>query len=82
MWCCNFILHRRVMWALKMCKIPSPEMDSMDRLANTYLRKWLGFPRFSDTGLFEASPLRLLVQLTSLGFKQEKARLVLESGEL
>lgn len=82
MWFCNFTLYRRVMWPLKMCKIPSPKINSMDRLANTYLRKWLGFPRcFSDTGLFGASPLQLLVQPTSLGFKQEKARLVLELGE-
>ena len=82
LWCYNFTLYQRVMWPLKMCDIPSSTANGLDRLANSYIRKWLGLPRcFSDTGLFGANSLQLPIQSITLGYKQEKARLVLELKE-
>lgn len=81
-WCNNSTLYPRVMWPLKMCKIPSSTSNSMDRSANSYILKWLGRPRcFSDTGLFRANPLQLPFHYITLGYKQEKTRLVLELKE-
>lgn len=54
----------------------------MDRKANTFLRKWLGLLRcFSETGLFGRNILQLPFHSISLGYKQEKTRLVLEFRE-
>lgn len=51
----------------------------MDNLANSYIRKWMGLPRcFTDAGLFGWNMLELPLKSISLGYKQEKARLVLE----
>ena len=50
--------------------------------ANSFIRKWLGLPRcFSETGLFGRNTLQLPLQSISLGYKQEKTRLILELRE-
>ena len=70
------------MWPLKICEIPSSEVGRMDSLANSYLRRWLGLPRcFSEANLFGGNMLELPLKSISLGYKQEKARLVLELKE-
>lgn len=54
----------------------------MDRLANSIIRKWLGLPRcLSDIGLFGRNTLQLPLRSISLGYRQEKARMVLELRE-
>ena len=81
-WCYQFILYQRVMWPLKMSEIPSSVVSKMDGLANSFIRKWLGLPRcLSDVGLFGRNSLQLPLRSISLGYKQEKARLVLELRE-
>ena len=81
-WCYQFILYQRVMWPLKMSEIPSSVVSKMDGLANSFIRKWLGLPRcLSDAGLFGRNMLQLPLRSISLGYKQEKARLVLELRE-
>ena len=78
-WCYQHTLYHRVMWPLKICEIPSSEVSRMDSLANNYIRKWLGLPRcLSDAGLFGWNMLELPMKSISLGYKQEKACLVLE----
>lgn len=70
------------MWPLKICEIPTSMFSRMDTLANSYIRKWLGLSRcFSDAGLFGWNMLELPVKSISLGYKQDKARLVLELRE-
>ncbi|KAL6468407.1 hypothetical protein MHYP_G00240840 [Metynnis hypsauchen] len=51
----------------------------MDAKANSFIRKWLGLPRsLSNVGLFGRNILQLPLKSIDLGYKQEKARLVLE----
>ena len=81
-WYYNLTLYVRVVWPLKICEIPSSAASRMDILANSYIQKWLGLPRyFSDTGLFRANSLQLPIQSVTPGCKQEKSRLVLELRE-
>ena len=78
-WCYQFTLYRRVMWPLKMSEIPSSTMSKMDRKANSFIRKWLGLPRcLSEMGIFVKNALQLPLQSISLGYMQERTRLVLE----
>ncbi len=81
-WCYQFTLYRRVKWPLKMSEIPSSIASKMDGKANSFIRKWLGLSRcLSETGLFGKNTLQLPLQSISLGYKQEKTRLVLELRE-
>ncbi len=81
-WCYQFTLYRRVMWPLKMSEIPSSTASKMDGKANAFIRKWLGLPRcLSEMGIFGRNNLQLPLQSISLGYKQEKTRLVLELRE-
>ncbi len=81
-WSYQFILYPRVMWPLKMSKVPSSVVDKLDGLANSFIRKWLGLPRcLSDVGLFGRNTLQLPLRSIGLGYKQEKARMVLELKE-
>ncbi|XP_028460234.1 uncharacterized protein LOC114572707 [Perca flavescens] len=74
--------RRRVMWPLKMSEIPSSTPSKMDGKANTFFQNWLGLPCcLSETGLFGRNTLQLPLQSISLGYKQEKTRLVLELRE-
>lgn len=67
---------------MKMCKIPSVAARKMDRFANWYIHKWLGLPRcFSNTGCFRANSIQLPIQSITLGYKQEKSRLILNPRE-
>ncbi|CAJ1066598.1 hypothetical protein ROHU_018794 [Xyrichtys novacula] len=78
-WCYQHTLYQRVMWPLKICEIPMSEVSRMDNLANSYIRKWMGLPRcFSDVGLCGWNMLELPLKSITLGYKQEKAHLVLE----
>lgn len=76
LWCCQHTLYHRVMWPLKVCKLPLSKVSRMDSLANNYIRKWLGF---SDASLFGQNMLELPMKSISLGYKQEKACLILET---
>lgn len=81
-WSYQFILYPRVMWPLKMSEVPSSVADKLDGLANSFIRKWLGLPRcLSDVGLFGRNTLQLPLRSIGLGYKQEKARMVLELRE-
>lgn len=67
------------MWPLKIYAVTMSEVSRMDSLANRYIQKWMGLPRcLSDAGLFGWNMLELPLKSIMLGYKQEKARLVLE----
>ncbi|KAJ8338476.1 hypothetical protein SKAU_G00374420 [Synaphobranchus kaupii] len=81
-WCYQHVLYHRVMWPLKMSQVPSSTASKLDGLANSFIRKWLGLPRcLSDVGLFGRNTIQLPLHSISLGYKQEKARMVLELRE-
>ncbi|XP_039516167.1 receptor-type tyrosine-protein phosphatase beta-like [Pimephales promelas] len=81
-WSYQFILYPRVMWPLKMSEVPSSVANKMDELANSFIRKWLGLPRcLSEVGLFGRNTLQLPLRSIGLGYKQEKARMVMELRE-
>lgn len=51
----------------------------MNAKANNFIRKWLGLPQcLPNTALFNRNLFTLPLKSTSLGFKQEKLRLVFQ----
>ena len=81
-WCYHFTLYPRVMWPLKLCEVTSSAVTRMETKANAFIRKWLGLPKcFSATGLYGWNALQLPLKSITLGYRQEKARLVMELGE-
>ncbi|CAJ1057413.1 PREDICTED: uncharacterized protein LOC107738138 [Xyrichtys novacula] len=78
-WCYHFTLYPRVMWPLKLCEVTSSAVSRMEAKANSFIRKWLGLPRcFSAAGLYGRNSLQLPLKSITLGYRQEKARLVME----
>lgn len=68
------------MWLL--CEIPLSTVSRLNGKANSFIRKWLGLPRcLSETGIFRKNMLQLALQSVTMGYKQEKARLVMEMKE-
>lgn len=81
-WCYHTILFQRIMWPLKLCEIPMSMVNKLDGKTNSFIRKWLGLSRcLSETGLFGRNMLQLPLQSITMGYKQEKARLVMEMKE-
>ncbi|KAJ8339289.1 hypothetical protein SKAU_G00360750 [Synaphobranchus kaupii] len=81
-WCYHFTLYPRVMWPLKMSEVTSSAVSRMDAKANACIRKWLGLPRcFSATGLYRGNTLHLPLKSITLGYRQEKVKLVMELRE-
>lgn len=69
-------------WPLKMSEIPSSAVPKMDGKAKAFIRKWLGPPQcLSESGLFGKNVLHLPLQSITLGYRQEKSRLVLKVRE-
>lgn len=67
------------MWPLKMCEITTSNVQKIDSKANNSIRKWLGLYRsLSSVWTFRKEQLQLQLKSILLGYRQEKARLVLE----
>ena len=67
------------MWSLKLCEFTTSTVLRMDAKANNFIRKWLGLPwSLSNVGLFGKNTFQLPMKSINLGYRQEKARLVLE----
>ncbi len=78
-WCYHFTLYPRVMWPLKLCEVTSSAVSRMEAKTNSFIHKWLGLPRcFSAAGLYGWNSLQLPLKSITLGYKQEKARLMME----
>ncbi|KAJ8393342.1 hypothetical protein AAFF_G00062430 [Aldrovandia affinis] len=78
-WCYHFTLYPRVMWPLKLCEVTSSAVSRMEAKANSFICKWLGLPRcFSAAGLYGRNSLQLPLKSITLGYRQEKARLVMD----
>lgn len=80
-WCYHFTLYPRVMWLLKLCEVTSSAVSRMEAKANSFIRKWLGLPWcFSAAVLYGQNSLQLPMKSITLGYRQEKARLVMKVG--
>ncbi|KAK7910436.1 hypothetical protein WMY93_015120 [Mugilogobius chulae] len=63
----------------RLCEITTTTVLKMDAKASSYIRKWLGLPRcLATSALFGRNILKLPTKSITLGYKQEKAQLVLE----
>ncbi|KAI7794830.1 polyprotein [Triplophysa rosa] len=81
-WCYHFTLYPRVMLPLNLCEVTSSAVRRMEAKANSFIRKWLGLPQcFSVAGLYGWNSLQLALKSITLGYRQEKARLVMELCE-
>ena len=69
----------RILWPLLVYELPLTTVEKMERLANTYLKKWLGIPRsFSSVGLFsQNSKLQLPLKSVLDQYQITKARQVM-----
>lgn len=66
-WCYQFTLYQRLMWPMKVSKVPSLVVSKMDGIANIDIRKWLGLSCcFSDTDLFDKNRLQLPLKSFSI----------------
>ncbi len=78
-WCYHFTLYPRVMWPLQLCEVTSSAVSRMEAKANSFIRKWPGQPQcFSAAGLYGLNSLQLPLKSITLGYREEKARLVME----
>lgn len=78
-WCYHHTLYQRIMWPLKICDITASAAIRMDTKPNNFICKWLGLPRcLSNLALFDKNTLVLPLKSISLGYKQEKVRLVFQ----
>lgn len=74
-WCYQFTLYQRSIWPLKLCEITTSTVLRMDAKAN----KWLGLPwSLSNIGLFRKNALQLPLKSINMGYREEKAMLMLE----
>ncbi len=65
-----------------MTPLPMSMVNKLDGKANSLIRKWLGLTRcLSETSLFGRNMLQMPLQSITMGYKQEKARLVMEMKE-
>lgn len=77
-WCYQFTPYKHLMWPLKLCNITSSTVLKMDRKANSYIKICLGLPRgLSNVALCGRNILELPLKSISLGYKQEKVKLLL-----
>ncbi len=76
-WSYQFTLYQHLMWPLKLCDVSLATAQKLDSKANNYICKWLGLPRCLSTAtLFGSATLKLPLKSISLGYRQEKVRLV------
>ena len=70
------------MWPLKLCEVTSSAVSKMDAKTSSFIRKWLGLPRgHSSASLYGKNTLQLPLKSITIGYRQEKARLVMELRE-
>ncbi|KAL7405869.1 hypothetical protein ABVT39_009050 [Epinephelus coioides] len=71
--------YQRLMWPLKLCDVSLATAQKLDSKANNYICKWLGLPQcLATAALFGSTTLKLPLKSISLGYRQEKVRLVFE----
>ncbi|CAC5372773.1 mrp [Mytilus coruscus] len=66
----------RLLWSLLVYDVPMTTVEGMERISNSYLRRWLGVPRsFSSVGLYSlGSKLQLPLKSITEEFKVTKVK--------
>ncbi|KAL1282810.1 hypothetical protein QQF64_001613 [Cirrhinus molitorella] len=76
LWCYQFGLLPRLLWPLTMYEVSLSHANLMERLVNTYVRKWLGLPKcVSSVSLYSKGALLLPISSLVEEFKCAKVRL-------
>ena len=76
LWCLQFGLLPRLMWPLTVYEVPVSKVEKLERMINSFIRKWLGVPRcLSSAALYGKGILELPVSSLTEEFKCAKVRL-------
>ena len=65
-WCLQFALYPRLAWPLTMYEVALSRVEMIERICNTYIRKWLGLPRTINTSSLYIRKGALQLHLTSI----------------
>ena len=78
-WCLQFALYPRLAWPLTMYEVALSRVEMIERICNTYIRKWLGLPRTTNTSSLYRQRGALQLPLTSIVeiYKAGKVRTVM-----
>ena len=78
-WCLQFGLYPRIGWPLMMYEIALSRVEIIEQKCNTYIRKWLGLPRVTNTSALYRKNGALQLPLTSIVevYKAGKVRTVM-----
>ena len=76
LWCMQHGLLPRLLWPLTLNEVPLSKVEKLERLVNSYVRKWLGLPRcISSIGLYGKGMLHLPTSSLAEEYKCAKVRL-------
>ena len=66
----------RLLWPLTLYEVPLSKVEKLERLVNSYVRKWLGLPRcLSSIRLYGKGKLHLPISSLAEEYKCAKVRL-------
>ncbi|KAK0156516.1 Retrovirus-related Pol polyprotein from type-1 retrotransposable element R2 [Merluccius polli] len=76
LWCMQYGLLPRLLWPLTLYEVPLSKVEKLERLVNSYVKKWLGLPRcLSSIGLYGKGMLHLPISSLAEEYKCAKVRL-------
>jgi hypothetical protein len=76
LWCLQFGLLPRLMWPLTVYEVPLSKVERMEKMINSFVRKWLGVPRcLSSVALYGKGIVELPISNLTEEFKCAKVRL-------
>ena len=76
LWCMQYGLLPRLLWPLTLYEVPLSKVEKLERMVNSYVRKWLGVPRcLSSIGLYGKGMLHLPISSLAEEYKCAKVRL-------
>ena len=78
-WCLQFALYPRLAWPLTMYEVALSRVEMIEKKCNSYIRKWLGLPRTTNTSALYRKKGALQLPFTSIEeiFKAGKVRTVM-----
>ena len=75
LWCMQFGLFPRVMWPMSVYEVPLSKVEKLEKVVNSYVKKWLGVPRcLSSVALYGKGILQLPINSLVEEFKCAKVR--------
>ena len=78
-WCLQFALYPRLAWPLSMYEIALSRVEMIEKKCSSYIRKWLGLPRMTNTSALYRQKGALQLPITSITeiYKAGKVRTVM-----